>query len=227
MERDVLILTKSWKKGGFCVVGVDINTNTLVRLVSSESPEFDALSDSQMYLPNGNLVNVYDIVRVNTVKPVPYLHQTENVLISDNAFTKKIKTLTSLQTAQYIRQNLPIDQADYIFKNLSYKLNSDEIADIKGSLAFVNISDVTIFNSKFDDTSRAQKKMHFKYFGKQYKFYSITDPEYNIDASYTQDNPLRIDLALAIISLPALPFKEDGYYYKIVAKIIEIDKQGK
>lgn len=44
MKREVAILTKSSKFGGFCVAGVDINTGEWVRFVSNDERTHGALS---------------------------------------------------------------------------------------------------------------------------------------------------------------------------------------
>ena len=71
MKREVAILTKSSKFGGFCVAGVDINTGEWVRFVSNDVRTHGALSAFDITYENRKICKPLDIVSVDVVAPVP------------------------------------------------------------------------------------------------------------------------------------------------------------
>ena len=55
MEKEILILTKSCKNGGYCVAGIDLETKKSVRLVSDDQGTQGALSKDDLRLLMGNV----------------------------------------------------------------------------------------------------------------------------------------------------------------------------
>ena len=50
MIKQICILTKSYKHGGYCVAGIDVNNNEWIRLVNSDNPANDEIRKEQMFL---------------------------------------------------------------------------------------------------------------------------------------------------------------------------------
>ena len=79
MIKQICILTKSYKNGGYCVAGIDLNTKKWVRLVSSE----DSKNEIPCYYMNkkDNDIDVLDVIEVNLLKNIVNGCQRENYLI--------------------------------------------------------------------------------------------------------------------------------------------------
>lgn len=58
---------------------------------------------------------------------------------------------------------------------------------------------------------------HLRYKGRLYTDISLTDPEYRKE-EYNGKNFGNVAL---VMSLPAVPYENDGMYYKFVAKVFE------
>lgn len=53
MEKDIIILTKSFEKSGYCIAGIDYETGEWIRLVSSDIFNEGAVPKEQLTLDNG------------------------------------------------------------------------------------------------------------------------------------------------------------------------------
>mgnify|MGYP001050045125 FL=1 len=211
MNKRAVILTKSYKNGGYCVAGIDVNTSDWIRFVSSNISTHGAVTDEMMCYTDGSCCEIGDIVKVQVVEPTQSPHQPENYLIDENSYWQKegemnldeLLDLHSCENAYY----------PFIFQdNWSY-IESNALEEVEQSLVMVKVSDLTI-NPVYNGTP-VTNKCDFLYRGNWYKYMSITDPDYRNDGP-----TVCIDKAIVIVSLPDAP--RNGKFYKCVAKIIEL-----
>ena len=87
MEKDIIILTKSSMYPGYCVTGIDLETNNIIRLTKGNG---EPLTDLNMQLLNGGSTKPLDLVRIDLIKPVPDEIQSENWLINTTKKWQKI-----------------------------------------------------------------------------------------------------------------------------------------
>lgn len=217
MIRQICILTKSYKHGGYCIAGIDIKTKEWVRLVNSDDPNIDEIRKEQMFL-NGKPIECMDIVEFDFIKNIPNSCQTENWLLNTSFKPKYIKSVEIEELASILKLE---EDEFFIFNNVNL-LNKDEISNIKRSLFAFHVQNLKIEVTTYEsyDEIRYRYKCSFYYKDNLYSNISLTDPIYR---DIAQDGT-NLSNALIIASLPCVPFNDD-MFYKFVAKIIPIDEQ--
>ena len=73
MKNEVIILTKSIKRGGYCVAGIDANTGEWIRIVSDDEYTEHAVLDSHMRISNGNSVESLILLELTLLSMYQYL----------------------------------------------------------------------------------------------------------------------------------------------------------
>ena len=217
MRKQVCILTKSYKHGGYCVAGIDLATKKWIRLVNSEDPTTDEIKKSQMFLGSKS-VDCLDVMEYDFVKNVPHACQTENHLLNTNIKPKYLETITVEQLADLIE----IERSENFIFNASNVLDEKEIVGVDRSLFAYVVTDLVIEAAQYeyDGEIKLRCKCSFCYNNKNYTNISLTDPKFRDES---QDG-LKLKNVLIVASLPCVPHT-DGLYYKFVAKIIPIDEQ--
>lgn len=217
MTKQICILTKSYKHGGYCVAGIDINTKEWVRLVNSDNPNTDEIRKEQMFL-NGKTIECLDIIEYDFIKNIPTSCQTENWLLNPSLKPKFIKSISIEELANFIK----IEKDDFFIFNNANLLKANEISKIKRSLYIFHVQNLKIEASTYESYGeiRFRYKCTFDYKNSHYDNISLTDPIYR---DVTQDGT-NLSNALIVASLPCVPYNDD-LFYKFVAKIFPIDKQ--
>ena len=216
MIRQICILTKSYKHGGYCVAGVDINTKEWIRLVNSDNPNTDEIRKEQMIL-GCKSIECLDVIECDFIKNIPNNCQVENWLLNTSIKPRFIKSITMEQLANLIK----IDKENYFIFNKENLLNADEITNVNRSLYVFHVRDLKIEAATYESYGeiRFKYRCSFNYNDNQYNNISLTDPVYRD----TSQDGLNLSNALIIASLPCVPYS-DNLYYKFVAKIMPIDE---
>ena len=217
MIKQICILTKSYKHGGYCVAGIDIATKEWIRLVNSDNPNTDEIRKGQMFL-NGKSIECLDIIEYDFIKNIPTLCQTENWLINSFKNPQFIKSISVEELVNIIK----IEKDDFFIFNNANLLKANEISKIKRSLYVFHVQDLKIEASTYESYGeiRFRYKCAFDYKNVHYDNISLTDPIYR---DVAQDGT-NLSNALIVASLPCVPYNDD-LFYKFVAKIFPIDKQ--
>lgn len=217
MIKQICILTKSYKHGGYCVAGIDINTKEWIRLVNSDNPNTDEIRKEQMFL-NGKTIECLDIIEYDFIKNIPTSCQTENWLLNPALKPKFIKSISIEELVNFIK----IEKDDFFIFNNANSLKANEISKIKRSLYIFHVQNLKIEASTYESYGeiRFRYKCTFDYKNSHYDNISLTDPIYR---DVTQDGT-NLSNALIVASLPCVPYNDD-LFYKFVAKIFHIDKQ--
>ncbi len=204
---DVVILTKSIKRGGYCVAGINVSTNEWVRLVSNDTCSHGALSDWDMLYENGTKCQVLDLVRVPIIREIPCLHQPENVLIDETEYWEKLQRLS----IQDILDLHPAESHNNLLGNKYPYITEERVHVVNHSLILVKAINFVITHPRTNST-----KAKFLYGGDVYENISVTDPDY-----YYAPDQTYINEAILAMSLPDAPYQERKYY-KFIAKIFPI-----
>lgn len=216
MKKQICILTKSYKHGGYCVAGVDIETKEWIRLVNSDNPSTDEIRKEQMIL-NGKVIDCLDVLEYDFIKNVPNSCQTENWLLNNTISPKFIKSMSLEEFADIVE----LEKEEVFIRNTSNLLDEEEVSGVKRSLYIFHVQNLKIEATSYEcfGEIRFRYKCVFDYNDNKYINISLTDPIYR---DVSQDG-LNLEDALIIASLPCVPYS-DGSFYKFVAKIIPIDK---
>lgn len=217
MIKQICILTKSYKHGGYCVAGIDINTKEWIRLVNSDNPNTDEIRKEQMFL-NGKSIECLDVIEYDFIKNIPNSCQTENWLLNTSLKPKYIKSVSIEELVNIIK----IEKDDFFIFNNSNLLNENEISNINRSLYIFHVKNLKIEASTYESYGeiRFRYKCSFDFNNNQYANISLTDPVYR---DVAQDGT-NLSNALIIASLPCVPYN-DNLFYKFVAKIIPISPE--
>lgn len=211
MTRDIVILTKSTKRGGWCVAGIDAHSGEWVRLTSADEWSHGALSDAHMTCADGTPCNVLDCVQVEVLRANPVPYQPENVLIDE---TKKFRKLGTW-TLQQVLQVHPAEDVDKVYVNTEKALDAAGMESVDRSLVLIRTRWMRINQYQYDD-SPGKPKTRATFVQQEddwYRSISVTDPDY-----YSVPNDTKLSPAYLVVSLPDAPYS-NGLYYKFIAKI--------
>lgn len=217
MKKQICILTKSYKNGGYCVAGIDVESKQWVRLVNSEDHTADEIRKEQMFF-NGKAINCLDVLEYDFIDNIPFSCQTENWLLNNSIPPKFVKTISLEELINFAI----IDEEEFFIYNKLNLLNDREIVKVKRSLFLFHVKNLKIEAKSYEKNGeiRFRYKCVFEYNGEKYSNISLTDPLYRdvvLDGEVLEE-------ALIIASLPCIPYT-DGSFYKFVAKIIPIDEE--
>lgn len=238
MKKQVVILTASDKKNGYCVAGVDFETGQWIRLEDKQNSEHGcAIKPEDFVYPDGKKCEILDLVQVeltgkNDDPELPY--QVENYFMDmDQGFQKlgelTWKQLFGLFPSLLIRKedilNTGYKKNDgyrYPIGNRTISLESVRKLDIEKtcSLQLVEISDYSVFKFKEEDHHMA---IRFKYTtssgNKLIYTFTLTDPDEQDEVPKERGNH-----AFMIVSL-SMPFQseedEESGCYLLGAKLIK------
>ncbi len=217
MIKQICILTKSYKHGGYCMAGIDLENKNWIRLVNSESPDSDEIKKEQMYIDE-KPIECFDVIECDFVKKISNGCQTENWLLNHDYKWKYLKSLSLKEILNLIK----IDHDSYFILN-----NKDALNNFEASRMYRSLFLFYVHNFKVDVSSYEQAgEIHFKfkcsfdYEGNHYFDISLTDPLYR---DQTQGGICVKDV-LIVASLPSVPYT-DNLYYKFVAKVIPIEEE--
>lgn len=212
MRKQIIILTKSDKHSGYCVAGIDRDTGEWIRVVSNDVSTEYAVPYDDMFLDDGSFVEVYDIVEIDFLRPVPTDVQPENYLYNKAIRWKKIGE-SNLEEVIEIHG---YDDTEYVFGNDDRRLTEDEIYDAGGSLLLLKVRMPSYFVNRFPERTTFQ--LNFIYNGVQYSYFNVTDRELklqymnrNVGSYPTGTNTFVFSLTDKYI---------DGKYYKVVAQAL-------
>lgn len=208
MTKEVLILTKSTKRGGYCVAGVDARSGEWIRLVSPNAWSHGALTDEHMTCTDGSSCGPLDCVRVQIAHEVPVQHQPENILIDVNQKFEKLDTWT----LQNVLRLHPAENWETVYGNTEPFLTEETIAGINHSLILIH-TDWMRIRQWPTDSGKPKTRANFCFGGQWYNYIAVTDPEY-----YEVADGTILNSAYLVVSLPDAPY-DNGRYYKFIARI--------
>jgi len=207
MEKDIIILTCSAKHSGYCVAGIDLNSDEWIQLVATSDLNTNELPKSFMVYSDYTCCRPLDVISVDIIKELPSDIQPENVLVN----LRKKPVLKSRITPEQLEDYISSDR--YIYKGASSYMDRFTAHSCGYSLGLYKVQD--IYLDVFEHNGRMRTKLNFTYKGRSYERWSMTDPDY-----YGCDSGKICDEGLIVVSIP-----EDDYYgkyYKFVSKIIRL-----
>ncbi|MDR1832598.1 MAG: hypothetical protein LBQ97_07715 [Fusobacteriaceae bacterium] len=216
MKKEVIVLTKSVKYGGYCLAGIDARTGDWIRILSNNKKTKGAVPPERICYPNGTEISVYDIISVDFAKHVPTRVQPENWLYDESAIWEK----TGQSNLKEVLKLHDYDNPDCIFGNTDYRLQQNWAFSGEPSLLLLKVHKPIITVKTFEQGADPQITMSFVYRHKYYKFIRITQKSLKEAFGSKEDADYPLLPNIMVFSL-ADQYARDGYYYKLVAQILE------
>ena len=214
-----IVVARSRKNGGFCVVIVEEGTGEIYRLISNESTEYDgAIRQSLCDYTNGETMELLDRVEVvvpsksKTGDPL----QPENIIIDH---TKKIKYLGRAKKDDLIKlSNKGLNDDKYIFDGNPYSMSQFDAQFLGYSFVIARVFNLKFSCSK-NKNGEDRCKASFKYNGVEYEDYNVTispTPEEDI-IKYC--NGKKYSVAQVCFSF-GHPYEKDGRCHKFLCSFL-------
>ena len=216
LKKDVIILTKSDKNGGYCVAGIDVSSNKLIRLVSEDKETDFALTLKDITYKDNSIMQPLDKISVELKDNQNSINQPENYIIDSNKQFLKIGQTNKTTIEKYITDK------PNIFYNSNNCVTDNDLEGIsqRYSLMLFKVNQINLWKDAYKDN---RINASFTYNQQEYKYIKITDSEltkryYNY-VCQQNGRPYIINNALLIMSLTGRSFLDKGYY-KLIANII-------
>jgi len=213
MEKDIIILTKSFKHTGYCIAGIDYETGKWIRLVSSNISTEGAVPEEQLTLDNGKDLDIYDIICVDVIKSVGTLVQPENFWYNEQ---KEWEYIGQSHLEEVIEKH-GYDNPKYVFRNTDNRIDAGTVFNGSPSLLLLNIEDGDIFIKTFE---RQKIQLNFWFNEHHYQFFKITQEDLKEFFRTKSDGSYALISNSIVFSLTD-KFSFDNRYYKVVAQFLE------
>ena len=215
-----IVLACSYKHGGRCVAGIDLNKKELIRLLFRDESTNFAIPKSECQVNDRYLLPL-DIIEVDITEKAPTIGaQTENYYVSSPFIKSYIGRATEADIKQYLFKDTklpyPFGTKDPFLSSGSYYYRNYSLCLIRAyALSLDNI-----INSE----GNAKTKLSFdvyKFNGEKVRLidYSVTDPLYTIFEGQNRAGKNSLRKAYLLISLGQEEKAE--HYYKFVSGIID------
>ena len=241
--KQMVILAKSYKPGGWCVAGREVIFNTQknqfefaggwVRPISGNRENHGTLESHQCGLSNKEReVKVYDLVEIDFISPLPGIGQPENHIIANTPW----RWLARINPGDI---NVFDDSPEQIWIDtvgLEY-LSARYVAEngVNSSLMLIKPENFTIrllhFVNDYDGRPKKELRASFDYNGVHHQHISITDPaiRYMLKNQFPELGQEPIDTTLKAgdncflcMSLSP-PFTSNRRHYKLIATIFDLN----
>ena len=213
--RDIICLANSWREGGRCFAGKDVNTGEWIRPIGKKP---DAITiKEQTYKNRSTCPKLLDIVRVplepnKTSNPsIPY--QTENYRISGESWEYAGKK--TWEEAKKLVDNTP-----NLLWGKSQSIFESSFKEYNNSLALIELPRLILKGIKKEN--RKQLRGVFQYAGCGYDL-PITDPAFDKKHSFVNaGEEKRIDKNILLCVSLGGPYEVSGLKYasKLIAGIM-------
>ncbi|MCG2710804.1 MAG: hypothetical protein L6416_00475 [Candidatus Omnitrophica bacterium] len=227
LTKRIVCLANSRKPGGRCVAGKELSSTggigQWIRPVSKR--EGQEISSKERQYENGGYAKLLDIIEIPIIRHCRTGFQTENILINDEYYWQKVGRIGIEELCNYCDSDTEI--LAYINDSTRHGINDrvseSEAANLSHSLCFVSIDSLSIIVQ--DEGFGAPKKKVRAEFEINKNTYSIIVTDTVIESRFKQEEDgYKQNFSNQIfmcISL-ALPFKDTGHCYRLVASIINL-----
>lgn len=213
MYKEIVILAKSIKKGGYCIAGIDTTTGEWIRPISENILNEGAVPLSDITYADNTQVEILDIVKIKLISHRPTVSQPENYIYDSNEIWEKTG-ITSLEDVIEFRG---YDNPSKIFYNTYKSVTESEFIGQVSSLLLVNVEDSCINVKSFPERKLIQ--FNFKYKGEDYRYIKIGDEriknlyENKTDGYYNEREELPVVFSLTD------KYNRDNKHYKMAAQL--------
>jgi hypothetical protein len=219
MDKEIVLLTKSKKRGNYCIAGVDRKTGEWIRIISEDASIQHAVSPVHTKYEDGCISEVMDIVRIRCKGPNPEFHQPENFVMDRTVPWKKKGTVSVRQLLQIHN----VETKPFLFYNADRCVDSDILKRLRDeelySLILIKPEDICIHIKEWPKGKQAT--LSFNYSGSRYWYIRITDTDFERNfLDYPEGNYNYNVPCLFVISLGDK--HTDDKHWKLIAKVLYI-----
>lgn len=217
MDAYFICLANSYKRGGRCIAGVEIdidNSNhwTIVRNADGSPQWIRPIARDTEYgeIPEGeaHLMPLLSVVKLTEVIPCPNMAHSEDVNY------QRMYTIGRVPSSPIILNKLTDGVHPSLFYSTNYSISIDEYAQGDYSLMMVHPDGLSF---RLDPSkNRAKYFMAFKYNGVVYDF-SVTDPYFY---QYIEQYPDALDNLSDVYITLSLGLEYEGRHHKLIAALI-------
>ena len=204
MKRvQMILMTKSYKDGGYCVTGIDCDNGEWIRLVSTQAGgpiSYDVIDKNPFK-------ECLDIIEVDLIDHYPVRCQQENFLIDE----KRPINVVGRVDIDYVLSNYSSTN-EKIFDNRGKAVHIDDIDYLSYSIEFKRVNSLRISSKKID--GKWENRCSFFIGNTGYEDVHLTDPDFR----NAKELDLLIEDAAIVVSIPSAPIF-DCWFTKFVAKV--------
>ncbi len=212
MKTKIICLANSYKEGGRCIAGIQIDSNNIPIIIDSQPKWIRPIYNTKHGQIPYNLVQnvkLLDIVEFELTENIQQGYQSENVYFKDNSITIK-SGISNFNLKDYC-QNVPL-----IFGNNGNAVSQNDIINLSYSLLLVNITNFKVSTRTFPERINPQYRLAFTYNEINYNF-PITDPIF-IDVYKSNQKILDDKNEIQVVVSLGVVFND--WYYKLIAGVI-------
>ncbi len=213
MATRFICLANSYKEGGRCMAGIELDANNNPVIEFGRPKWIRPVCDTEHGQIPDKLAEPFkllDIVEMEVVEEVPEDHQTENV-------TFKEDSIKIVGTFDKNKLETLCDNKKFIFGNSGKALSQDFIENMEHSLMLLKLNQFDVFKKSYDDRhGRPQRRLEFQFNDHPYDF-PITDPVFLYRHKNNPDLLKNINQIYVCVSLG---IEWEGWYYKLVAGVV-------
>lgn len=213
MTTKFICLANSYKEGGRCIAGVEIENNNPV-LVNGRLKWIRPICNTEHGEVPTNIashIQILNIVKIQTIdRPIDINYQSENIYFNEN-------NIQVIDNFSKDRLDELCDNRNFVFGNKGKAVSSEFIVKLNYSLMFVKTDNFSFASRTYENTpDRTQIRMNFLYNNNKYDL-PVTDPiflrQYEDDPDFINEfNTAFVGLSLGICW--------QDWYYKLVTTII-------
>lgn len=212
MYKDIIVLARSIKKGGYCVAGVDAKTGEWIRPISNNPLDEGTVPLNDITYKDGTRVDIFDIVRIKLIAHKPTRSQPENFIYDDRVGWLK-QGHSSLEEVVGFRG---YDVPDKIFYNTDKSLGEEEVSG-QPSLLLVDVKNSYINIKSFP--GRTLVELNFEYNDENYRYIKISDERIYRQYINQNDGKYKYRGNLSVVFSLTDKFVNTGRFYKMAAQL--------
>ncbi|MFI1679080.1 dual OB domain-containing protein [Streptomyces sp. NPDC020607] len=218
VTKELVCLANSRKHLGRCIAGIDIESESWVRPVSSRQTH--EVSAPERQYRDGAEPRILDVVSMRLLRPKRFGFQTENWVLDPNSQWVKLGRIrwADLCRLEQKPKRLWLNSDDSTRKGLNDRVPVEQKFALMNSLKLIRVSTVTIeVDRPFDANKELEVRAKFRHAGSTY-ILKVTDALYEEKFRALGVGSYCLSESFLTVSLGE-EFK--GYLYKMVAAIIE------
>ena len=222
MLVDFIVLTKSFKRGGYCIAGINVRNGEWIRLVTDDFNTEGAVPKEDARYYEDRPVEVLDCVKVDLISTLPTNAQSENWLYNRKSFWQFVRKYTINEVLQLH----PFDTAIPVFGSYDNYCTPDQLDG--SSLLLVKVSQPYIAVNTYENDYSNKTKVYFNCIinNINYSRFSVSDICLYLEYKQKGDGMYPLDDGYAVLSLAGAwspPDKNnDIRHYKMLAQFFPI-----